>query len=321
MSDIRISPIFTDTYEFNDSFTPQSNSIYVYGKTGEQRSSHIKADWSEHNSIDLLEITEDIEHRNSIKIGEQSISLRNSTEIASIWHKHKDKLIVYIDMTGLSHSVWANLIKSAIDNNLDVRVVYVEPEEYQLSSVPLAGQFYDLSEKIEGIEPLVGFAKFYSPVKKFVFIPLLGFEGTRFKYVMEQLEPEYNNIYPFIGMPGFKPWYVFETLKNNISTLSDRMWQSINYTPSDCPFSCYNKIQNIFDKNKDKGLKIAIIGTKPHALGAIMFYLNNPEVEIIYDHPIRKANRTIGIAKLHVYYISHIVKANPNRNNRRHIVR
>ena len=49
----------------------------------------------------------------------------------------------------------------------------------------------------------------------------------------------------------------------------------------------------------------------------IMFSLNHPEVEIIYDHPIRKRGRSEGTSRLHVYHISSIVKANPNRNNPR----
>ena len=36
-------------------------------------------------------------------------------------------------------------------------------------------------------------------------------------------------------------------------------------------------------------LKIAPIGTKPHALGAILYYLDfSSATEIIYDHPIRR---------------------------------
>jgi hypothetical protein len=61
-------------------------------------------------------------------------------------------------------------------------------------------------------------------------------------------------------------------------------------------------------------LKIAPIGTKPHALGAVLFCLSRPDsVELVYDHPIRKANRTIGASRLLVYTISSLFVSAPRR--------
>jgi hypothetical protein len=52
-------------------------------------------------------------------------------------------------------------------------------------------------------------------------------------------------------------------------------------------------------------LRIAPIGTKPHAIGSILFAINNPDiVELVYDHPVRKKQRTEGTARLHAYHVS-----------------
>lgn len=316
MDDRRPLPVFTETYECSNEFYPTDNSIYIYGETDEQRSHHIN-DWGQLKAIQTIKVTDICDNSNIIKIDDTEISLRSSRELATIWDGYPEKIKVYIDITGLSHSAWAGLIKSAVDKNFKVCAVYVEPQDYNLGENRYPGQIYDLSEKIGGLAPIPGFSTLSSPAKDFILIPLLGFEGQRFKYLLEELEPNQDNIYPLIGLPGFQPWYVFETLKNNMSSLISKAWQGINYAASDCPFRCYYKIDRIFRENKGKSLKIALIGTKPHALAAIMFSLNHPEVEIIYDHPIRKRGRSEGTSRLHVYHISSIVKANPNRNNPR----
>jgi hypothetical protein len=53
-------------------------------------------------------------------------------------------------------------------------------------------------------------------------------------------------------------------------------------------------------KNSPSGrIKIAPIGTKPHAIGAILFAIKYPlKVELIYDNPIRKKTRTDGVGKI-----------------------
>ena len=54
-------------------------------------------------------------------------------------------------------------------------------------------------------------------------------------------------------------------------------------------------------------MKIAMVGTKPHALGAVLFALTNPaRAELIYDHPIRKPGRTGGSDRLLVYHVGAI---------------
>ena len=79
----------------------------------------------------------------------------------------------------------------------------------------------------------------------------------------------------------------------------------MRFATANDPFSLYYLLQDIADENRDDLLKIAPIGTKPHALGAVLFAITNPQkVELVYDHPIRKAKRTQGFSRLLVYHVS-----------------
>lgn len=311
MNSLKEKPILTDTYSTPADFEPKSESVYVYGESDEFRSTHI-SNFNLDANRTLIEIID--KDGSSIIAGELELQLRSSKSLSNLWLDIDRSRDVYIDITGMSHSSWSAILKSAIDEGFTVLVVYVEPSSYMLSNTSIQGQFYDLSEKIRGIYPLPGFANFNQESSEFVLIPILGFEGARFKYLMEQVQPNHRNIFPIVGLPGFRPWYIFESLENNMDVLKGtRAWESMIYVPSDCPFSCYYKLDNIYNNHQGKQLKIAPIGTKPHALAAIMYYLNHPEVEIIYDHPVRKAGRTDGTSKLHVYHVSALVKAKPDR--------
>lgn len=315
MDKLKNTPLFTDTYNSPDAFKPVDASIYIFGVTDEVRSRHI-SDWKgSTNGITFLEVLNQSLSSFAVNSTSNEILLRSDKSLATLWSGVDKNSTLYIDITGLSHSVWAGILKSSIDHGFKVLVVYVEPGLYSRSEAPLEGQIFDLSEKITEISPLPGFAILTPKSTETLFVPLLGFEGTRLKYIIEQIQPASEHIVPIVGLPGFKPWYVFETLKGNKASLVEtHAWQAIRYAPGDCPFSCYYLLSDLYSKHSDQHIKIAPIGTKPHALAAVMFSLNYPQIEIIYDHPVRKSGRTDGTSKLHVYHVSSIVKPNPNRS-------
>jgi hypothetical protein len=223
--------------------------------------------------------------------------------------------VLYVDITGLSHPTWAALIRAAIAARMEVQVIYVEPNRYKRSAAPLEGQIYDLSTRIAGIAPMPGFATISSSEES-LFVPLLGFEGARFRHVIEQVQPSHERIVPVVGIPGFKPWYVFETYMGNRAALEETgAWEQAQYVPANCPFSCFYLLQRLAQSNPISVLKVAMIGTKPHALGAVMFALTSPNrIELIYDNPIRKEGRTDGLDRLLVYHVGAIAAgaaANP----------
>jgi hypothetical protein len=79
----------------------------------------------------------------------------------------------------------------------------------------------------------------------------------------------------------------------------------VRFAPANDPFGLFYLLEDISAARPSDVLRIAPIGTKPHALGAVLFALTNPRsVELVYDHPVRKAKRTAGVSRTFVYEIS-----------------
>ena len=219
--------------------------------------------------------------------------------------------IIYLDITGLSHHVWAPLLRAAVASCKQVYVVYVEPRTYTFSRTPTEAEIFDLSEAIHGIFPLPGFGILSEPDDEelVLFVPFLGFEGHRFAYVLEQVQPPGRKIIPIIGVPGFKPVFPFHTYLGNKNILGQStLHTQIRHIMANSAFDAFYVLQEIATDNLDHTLKIAPIGTKPHALGAVLFTLwTDRPVEIVYDHPIRKPNRTSGSANILVYDVDQLL--------------
>ena len=145
-----------------------------------------------------------------------------------------------------------------------------------------------------------------APDESTVFVPLLGFEGARFAHVLEAVQPDRPDIYPIVGVPGFRPEYPFHTYLGNRSVLSEtRSWHNVRYVPANCAFSVYQTLEEIARRNPGRTIQVAPIGTKPHALGSVLFTLDHPDrMEIVYDHPVRKEMRTSGFSRVCLYDLS-----------------
>lgn len=209
-----------------------------------------------------------------------------------------------IDISGLPQHIWAPLLKSAYSQKINTRVLYAEPESYKPHPSPASATLFDLSERIRGLGPLPGFARLYGPVdeEKCLFVAMLGFEGNRPERLVLQLDPT-PKIIPIVGVPGFQLEYPAYTVACNRILLEEYRAQSeIRYARASCPFEAYETICNIRKDYPDHYMYLAPIGTKPHALGTILYAIVNPDTtEIMFDHPVRKPGRTKGVGIIHIY--------------------
>lgn len=204
-------PLLTDLFEQANDFSPSKGSAYLYGQSVEQRSEHATKLIRE--SATFLEVMREEGAEVYVKLieAEQRLLLRSERQLDAFWHGVNTES-VYIDITGLSHHVWAPLLRSALRMKPDVMVVYLEPMNYRFDPAPTEGQIFDLSERIRGLAPLPGFAWLSaSRDEDALFIPLLGFEGRRLAYLLEQVQPSNDRIVPIVGVPGFRPEYPFHT--------------------------------------------------------------------------------------------------------------
>ena len=232
-------------------------------------------------------------------------SLRNQKWILEFFQFLGD-CTVYFDITGLPNHVWMPLMRVCIEAGIEVNCIYVEPKDYAYNPNPKPGEYFDLSERIHGYSPIPTFTRLSTRnTEECTLVPLLGFEGVRFRHLIERMEPSENDISPVIGVPGFKLQYPFYSFEGNATELSaTRSWQRVTYVDAACPFSLFSHLARLHNRDNKKHLQIATIGTKPHALGAMLYALKSTKVELLYDHPVRRQASTTGKSRCHLYHVS-----------------
>lgn len=234
---------------------------------------------------------------------DQKINLYESSDLQHLVDSMDG--LIGVDLTSLDHRVWAPVVRALVQTRADFVAVYAEPDDYRRSE-ELPGSIYDLSTS-RGIEPLPGFARLRQwRESEGCFAPLLGFEGARLAHIFDQEEVEVPTTWPVIGSPGFRIEYPTYTYLANRDTLSlDRMDQRVEYARASCPFEAYRALERVHTRTDRSYLRVAPIGTKPHALGSILYALmHEPSVEVIYDHPVRSKGRTHGSRGVYVYEVS-----------------
>lgn len=237
-----------------------------------------------------------------IKHGDQeaSIVLRDEETIDNLLSSPR----ILIDISGLQHHVWAPLLKSLYSRKVRTRVLYAEPESYKAHPSPASATLFDLSVRFDGLEPLPGFARLSGPSddSKCLFVAMLGFEGNRPERLVMQVDPT-PRIIPVVGVPGFQLEYPAFTVACNRLFLNEyRAHSEMRYARASCPFEAYQTLCSIQRDYPDHYMYLAPVGTKPHALGMILFAIAHPDnTEVMFDHPVRKAGRTKGVGVIHIY--------------------
>lgn len=300
-------PLLTAEYQDASEFHPEPSSVYLFGARSEDRTRNLEAWRGRAADLEVVEIAP--EGTDAIVILSEDgrrVALRDERELESIfegsWGRH-----LYLDITGLSNHVWPAILKIA-QGRMPISVMYVEPVNYAYSSSPRENVFFDLSELISGISPIPQFSNLLEPEEERVtLVPLLGFEGARFTHLLEDVQPQGDSIAPVVGVPGFRAEYPFFTFQGNqIPLKNSGAWRNVRYAKANCPFSLYYTLLDILSASEEgQFFKIGLIGTKPHALGAVLFCLTHPDqVELIYDHTKQQANRSAGLSRCLVYEVS-----------------
>lgn len=304
-NDYQYSKIFKNI----DDFTPLSGSKYIYGYSTESRSHTVDSIRSRSISdIEYVKIQPIDDEKDFIIVNDDSqtkFNLRDSTSVKQIFLSNT-KSVIYIDVSGLNNRITAallnNVMKLINDDGLDIEVhiVYLEPESYKIKQFSAVGVFNDLSEEINGIEPLPGFANIIPDDLDFKFIALLGFEGGRFTYLIDNVQPAHDNIIPIIGVPGYRIEYPFVAYWGNRRPLkTTRSYENIKFAAANSLVEVYIMLTKIYKRVGKYKIKLAPVGTKPHAIGAMLFAIKYPnDVELVYDNPKRRSIRTDGTGLL-----------------------
>lgn len=309
-----ISKDYLYTKFWNDlsQVTLELGSLYLYAHDPESRSTHCSSLLKEINTNAMfVEISVDEEDCMHVVDLPQTVPLNSSASVFSFINKFNPSKI-YLDVTGMSCRLVAPLLKCALSTNLDVFVVYCEPQEYLLDEFKKEGLYQDLSEKIDGVNPLPGFVKVLPYRTEPLFVTMIGFEGGRFKYLITTQQPSFDKIIPVVGIPGYKIHYPIESIcGNRDSLLNTGAWEHIEYAEANSIVDSYLILNKIAYDNRNQDMVVAPIGTKPHSIGAILYAIKNPsKVELLYDNPKRKRHRTNGVGRVIICNVSKLLKEN-----------
>lgn len=307
--------LYTDIYNNVSDIEIRENSTYIYAVDNEIRSRLCeKLSDTQKKNIHFIEIALIDDYRIKINGSEgRAYSLWDDQEINDLFSLCREDT-VYLDVSGMNNRISASFIRYFRDNNeKELIIIYVEPRYYSLELFKKAGIHNDLSESIEGINPLPGLASIISDDESDVlFIPILGFEGGRFTYLLEQISEPNMEIMPIVGVPGYRIEYPFDSIWGNRRPLLDtQAWRNIRYSAANSITDIFFILDNIYKHNKNRIIKVAPIGTKPHAIGAILFaFMHQDNVELIYDNPIRKIGRTEGIGRIVICNVTRLISEN-----------
>jgi hypothetical protein len=296
-------------------FAPSAGDILVVGASSAEDRFSIPEDWFDVLSDaggQLMTIVGSDGESINVTLGNDvftGVSLFDADTLGGLFGRAET---VWVDMTALTHDVWAPILRALLVNEKNCRYLYSEPVSYAPPTRETAGLQYALSSSIGRIAPLPGFARTraFEPGEA-VFIPMLGFEGNRLAHARDSIEAEADGTYPILGVPGFQPDYPFVSLIDNYRVLKDHPIPSrIGYARAFCPFDAYAAIEHAHIASGLSGVQVAPIGTKPHALGAVLYVLGHQkDAELIYDHPQRAENRSRGRGKTWEYNISAFLKS------------
>ena len=305
-------PLLTRMYDNWSKLQLPADSCYIYARSSEERSEH-PSHWEQKQvGCHFVEVVNQQPFSFSVAIGGhiQDVRIRSKADLLQLVSQ-VNSTRVFVDITGLEHHVWASLMKAIISETRPVSAVYVEPERYRYSSNPTEGRLFDLTDKFTEISSFPGFARLESndDDSKTCFVPILGFEGNRLAHAIEKIDPPTEKIFPVIGAPGFRADFPFQTYVGNRGSLSrDGLWKRVRYAIANSPTSAMERLKAIQRDYPDDLLKIAPLGTRPHALGAVLFALTgSPKVELVYDNPTPATQRSHGTGKILVYDVTSMV--------------
>ncbi len=212
---------------------------------------------------------------------------------------------ILIDATSLALPEILHLFRIMKEQKLNFDVFYVQPTGYTESNDKGIDKIktFDLSDDGLGVQQVPPFVSYTSNSKLLIF---LGFEGHRFGSIINSDELNSNDIDCLIGAPPFKLGWENKTLSNNYTQLiaaknnsSSQFW----FAGANDPVETYKVLHTIYSSAdyQDKSLCLAPFGTKPAAIAAAQFAVNNDGTVMLYDFVRKKNKRSSGTDLAHIW--------------------
>lgn len=217
-----------------------------------------------------------------------------------------DKRIV-VDLTTLPHPFYLALLKSFTRTRpKEVACTYVEPKDYENKYDPQKDDL--VTTFTQGFHPhpsraLPLLAEKTRQLDTSTIVPFLGFDGLRLKLLLEN--ETFQRVIPAMGFPAYRPGWHIRTIHDTHVALRGRHWGEIHLIDASSPFEARDLLLKLRERNPGT-VRAAILGTRPHSLGALLAHVaSNEEIAIVYDAPMEIKIRTQGVSKFHVYDVTH----------------
>ena len=186
---------------------------------------------------------------------------------------------------------------------------YVEPEGYKprgSSESLVPGNAFDLSSGFQAKKPLPIFSRMLSDSHRAHLVAFMGFEGDRLMRVLDDDDGHfYQKVSVVFGIPPFQPNWDLHALMAN-SSLLERQNVDVYCCGANNPYAAYKLLADAhagIGSGSTNRLSVAPFGTKPMALGAALYCLGHDILTPIFDHPLKKADRTYGVHRRHWYEV------------------
>lgn len=187
-------------------------------------------------------------------------------------------------------------------NILNFDVIYAEPREYSHNSSN-GEKSFNLSESLLGFEDagIPGISKAIPVDDPKLFIFFMGYEGDRFKNALELSELSGRECNLIFGVPAFKfGWDKNSLLSSARSILENSLQDAFSFCGATNIYGVCRLLDDLRKKNPKETFFLVPLGPKPMSVGAIKFLCNDKNASLLYDHPARSTNRSIGVARIHL---------------------
>lgn len=184
---LSLRPIFSETFLLTKENPLFKRGVFIYRITSEERTTTF-SDYLTSTNNEILKIVheDEISFKYELRGVISVIDLSDEVLVEDFLSRIVKDDLLYIDITGLSHTTWAVLIKVSFKVKIKVKIIYAEPVKYNAPQP----NTYELSVKINPIKPIPGFTVLRSiGTSNFTFIPLLGFERRRFELMLTNVDP------------------------------------------------------------------------------------------------------------------------------------
>lgn len=257
----------------------------------------------------VIEVSFDIDSY-TLKVAEDELSTLSFSKYLTELIAKSDYKNILLESTTLGFVEILLLLKWFSRSSLDaLNIIYAEPKNYKQRTNYMndfGKHDFDLSTHSKGFKGIPGFAKALTQSKKAILIASMGFERSRLGQLISSDDGAYiHSVIPIYGTPGYQAGWDKHSFFQNVETLSAR-GEKPQFVSANSPFDMLHMLQYISDSYQGEEITLAPLGTKPLSIASAIFLINNPNVTLKYDHPLRKGSRSAGLGDIHQYSLENI---------------